>query len=351
MANPYSTSYDRVIASRVGDKYAFIAKGDGSVTKVGNYLKVDYKNGDKDAVKIGIWHGDVAGKYVSHTMVTDLVEGHKFKKGDVLAWNQGFFERDLFNPRNVVMKIGALSWVSLCEGNDTLEDGCAVSPKLAGMMATTFTKRKTIMVDFDQEIELLADLNNEVEYNDVLCRITNYIEGQDQTGASVSALEKFSGSNPKAGFTGKITSMRLIYMGDKEDMAPKLRELADRFDKELAKDKRELGGALPTTCQTKSSTFFGGEKVTENKLAISFFIDTRAEAGIGDKLVFGNQLKSIIGRVMEGVNRTESGIEIDARFGIRSVFARIVGSGFEVGAYNAMLYHGSMEFARLAEGG
>lgn len=350
VSSPYSTGYDRIIGSRVGKKFAFVAQQDGEITKVGDRIIVKYKDGTNEGVKLGIWHGEVAGEYISHTMVSDLVVGKKVKKGHVLAWNDGFFERDFLNPTNVVAKYGALSYVALCEGNDTLEDGCAISEELANDMTTVQTKRKTIIVNFDQEIEILKDVGDTVEYDDIIVRITNYVEGLDQTEESIAALEKFSGSNPTTGKSGKITGAELIYMGDKSDMSPKLRELADRFDKQKAKDKRELGSNFGSTCEVKNSVFFGGERVTENTLAISFFIDKDTPMGIGDKKVFVNQLKSVVGRKMTGVNETESGRKLGARFGLRSVFARIVGSAFIIGGNNLCIKWGNDEFVRLAEG-
>lgn len=351
MPNPFTTGYDRVIGARAGKEYVLIAQQDGFVKKLGNNIIVEYKDGTTDGVKLGVRHGNVAGEYVSSNMVTDMYKDKKFSKGDVIAWNEGYFERDFFDSKNVVMKYGALSYVALCEGNDTLEDGSAISQDLANKMSTVKTKRKTVIVNFDQEITLLKDIGDDVKYDDVICRISNYVEGIDETDASISALERFSGSNPTSGKSGKVTSMELIYMGEKSNMSPKLKELADRFDKEKLKDLKELGGKRPSNCQVINSVFFGGEKVTENTLALSFYIDKDSPMGIGDKKVFGNQLKSIAGRVMTGTNETESGLPLGARFGIRSVFARIVGSGFIVGGWNRVIDWGCREYVRLARGG
>lgn len=351
MPSPFSTGYDRVVPGRVGKEYVFIAEQDGVIKKLKDKLIVEYKDGSTDGIKIGVSHGVVAGEYIANIMITDLSEGHKFKQGDVLAWNEGNFERDFLDPKNVVMKFGALSYVALVEGEDTLEDSCAISEDLANKMSTITTKRKTVIVDFDQEITLLKDIGDNIKYDDILCRISNYIEGLEETDASVSALEKFSGSNPTAGKGGKISSMELIYMGDKNEMSPKLKALADRFDREKLKDFKELGGKRPTNCRVNSSVFFGGEKVTENTLAISFYIDKESPMGIGDKKVFGNQLKSVAGRVMTGTNETESGLPLGARFGIRSVFARIVGSGFIVGGWNRVIDWGCKEYVKIARGG
>lgn len=351
MASPYSTGYDRVMGSRVGSKFVFVAKANGKVVKAKGNLSVLYSDGEKEGVKLGIWHGEVAGNSVSHTMITDYSEGDSFKEGDVLAWNHGFFERDFIDSKNVVMKLGAMSFVALVEGNDVLEDGCAISTELAESLTTQITKRKTLLLDFGKNIDILKNVGDKVNYDDIIANISNYIEGIEDTEASLQALEKFSGSNPTAGSSGTITGMELIYMGEKADMAPKLRELADRFDKLKAKDKRELGGVRSGNCRVNNSVFFGGERVVEDTLAISIFIDEESPMIIGDKKVFGNQLKSVVGRIMTGVNETESGLKLGARFGTRSVFARIVESPMIIGGYSRIIHWGSNEFVRLARGG
>lgn len=351
IAAPYTTGYDMIIGERVGKEFVFVAQEDGVVKKVGRNLSVEYTSGKKDGFKLGIIHGESSGNSIAHKHITDLAKGSTFKKGDVLAWNSGFFEKHFYNTNNVVLKGGALSFVALVEGNDTLEDGCAISEDLAEKMTTTVTKKKTIIVNFDQEIELVKDIGSDVSYEDVICRISNYIPGIEETESTLSALEKYSGSNPSAGSSGTITGMELIYMGDKQDMAPKLKELADRFDSLVAADKRELGGRRPSSCATSEPVFMGGERVTQDTLAITFYIDKRSPMGIGDKKIFANQLKSIVGRKMTGINETESGIPLGAKFGLKSVFARIVGSGFISGGYNRVIHWGSHEFVRLARGG
>ena len=59
--------------------------------------------------------------------------------------------------------------------------------------------------------------------------------------------------------------------------------------------------------------------------------------GSGDKIVFGNQLKSVLSRVMSGVNETKSGKPIDAIFGYQSISNRIVQSAELIGTTNTLL--------------
>lgn len=55
------------------------------------------------------------------------------------------------------------------------------------------------------------------------------------------------------------------------------------------------------------------------------------------KGVFGNQLKTIVGRVMSGKNETESGVPIDAQFSYVSIANRIVLSPEIIGTTNTLL--------------
>lgn len=50
-----------------------------------------------------------------------------------------------------------------------------------------------------------------------------------------------------------------------------------------------------------------------------------------------NQLKSVIGRVMNGINETASGRQIDVIFGYQSVANRIVQSAELIGTTNILL--------------
>jgi len=60
-------------------------------------------------------------------------------------------------------------------------------------------------------------------------------------------------------------------------------------------------------------------------------------AGIGDKGVFANQLKTCFGEVMEKPVTTEDGQIVDAIFGYRSLEARIVESPIIIGTTATLL--------------
>lgn len=91
--------------------------------------------------------------------------------------------------------------------------------------------------------------------------------------------------------------------------------------------------------------------MTEDKVAIKIYIDGNITLGTGDKVVFGNQLKSTCSRVSTDEILTEDGQEIDAFFGYQSIASRIVLSPELSGTMNACLAALSKGMARIHKEG
>jgi hypothetical protein len=72
-------------------------------------------------------------------------------------------------------------------------------------------------------------------------------------------------------------------------------------------------------------------------MAIQIYITADVPAGVGDKGVFANQMKTVFGKVMEQELKTESGTVIDCVFGYKSVYDRIVNSPAIIGTTTTLL--------------
>ena len=93
-----------------------------------------------------------------------------------------------------------------------------------------------------------------------------------------------------------------------------------------------------------------GEPLQYDSLVIRFYITSDVVSTLGDKLVFANQLKSIISEVMDYEVKTESGLKIDAVFGAQSIFNRIVNSAFVIGTTNTLLEVIGKKAAKIYKG-
>ena len=60
-------------------------------------------------------------------------------------------------------------------------------------------------------------------------------------------------------------------------------------------------------------------------------------AGVVDKGVFANQMKTVFSEIIDYDIRTESGLKLDGWFGALSIFKRIVNSPITIGTTNVLL--------------
>jgi len=336
---PVRTGYEQVIAHRTSSLFAASAKKDGKVVAVNDSgIMVEYADGEIKGFPLGRKYGAAAGMTIPHTLVTELKEGQKFKAGDIITYNNGFFERDVLNPKNVVWMQGALVKVALMENPATLEDSSMISPKVSDLMRTKITKVRMIKLNFDQVISRVRKPGEVLKTEDILCVIEDSVTANqnlfDET--SLDTLRALSAHTPTAKAKGVLEHIEVFYHGDKEDMSESLRALATACDKGLV-TRQKAEGKKAYTGQVDDSFRVEGDPLMLDTLVIKFYITSEVPAGEGDKGVFANQLKTVFGKVMTGEVKSESGVIVDAIFGAKSVDDRIVNSPYAMGTTTTLL--------------
>lgn len=333
------TGYESVIAQRTTDLFAYSAVMKGKVVgknKLG--IVVEYEDGSRKGVNLGRQFGRAEGSVYPHDIVTWMKEGDVFEKGDIIAYNDGFFEKDLFNPNHVIMKNTMNVKTALYESNQTHEDGSAVSKRVSESLTAKTTKVKSITVSFKQALREIVKVGQDVNPKTLLAiiedEITSGISGFDEE--SLLLLSNLSKQAPKAKYTGTIDKIEVFYHGFKDDMSPSLKALADYSDKVLA-DQHRSSGKPVISGQVTDDYRVGGTPLGLDKAEIKFYITVRSHCGTGDKIIFANQLKSVIGEVMDYDVHTESGEAIDGIFSNRGIAARIVNSPYIIGTTSTLL--------------
>ena len=337
--SPVRTGYEQVIAQRTSDTFAFAARKDGRVISRNNTgLIIEYEDGTRKGVEIGRRFGQAAGLTVPHDVVCQVKAGDVFKKGDVLTYNSGFFEKDILNPNNVVWKNGLTVKTILYESSQTLEDASSISKRLSEKLTTKLTKIKTLVVTFDQQIRNIVNVGDHVEPDTVLCIIEDAVTSNSNLfdEDSLNTLKLLSGQSPSAKEKGVIDKIEVFYNGDKDDMSDSIRELTNTTDREMSKASRSFG-KNPFTGRVTDSFRVDSDPLGIDTAAIRIYITSDVIGGVGDKIVFCNQMKSVISEVMTTDMITESGDIIDAVFGQASIEARVVTSPSVIGTTNTIL--------------
>lgn len=333
------TGYEQIVGSRNSDLFCFIAKKPGKVISLNDSgVVVEYNTGEKIGVELGRRYGSAAGLTIPHDVVPNVVLGQEFSDGDCIAYNKGFFEPDVLNPKQVIWKSSMLVKTVLLESTDTLEDSSAISSRISRQLRTQITSIRTIVVSFEQEIHRLVKAGDSLEYESILCVIEDAVTAGSGLidSETLDTLQVLSSQTPQAKSKGVVERVEIYYNGDREDMSESLEALTDISDKQISRRMRSMG-RKPFTGSVDENFRIENEPLNLDTAAIRIYITSDVDAGTGDKGVFANQLKTVFGRVYEDNVRTESGTPIDAVFGALSVDDRIVTSPFVIGTTTTLL--------------
>jgi hypothetical protein len=319
--------------------FCYNAKLDGKVVSIEEKgIIIEYVDGTKKGIELGRTYGKAEGSVYPHDIVSFMKVNQKFKKGDTIAYNTGFFEQDILDPSRVIMKNSMVVKTVLYESNQTLEDSSVISRDISRKMSAKTTKMRNFVLDFNQGLRDVVKIGQKVSPNDILMVIEDEITSMTDVfdEQSLDTLKSLSKQAPRASYLGVVDRIEVYYNGDKTDMHPTIKALADRSDREIASICKAKGE--PTvTGQVDDDYRVSGTPLTMDKVEIKFYITVTTEAGIGDKGVFSAQLKSVIGEVMDYSMTTEDGTKIDAVFGTRSVYNRIALSPYLNGMATTLL--------------
>lgn len=333
------TGYEEIVPQRTGSMYAITAKQPGKVTDVNEHgVIIEYEDGQVQGYETGIRCGKAAGLVIPHNIVTPLKKGEKVQVGYPIIYNSGFFEPDFFDPKKIVWKNSMDATTVLWESVDTHDDASSISVEFSQRMKTTIAKVKTVVVAFDTVVSRLIPIGKEVEFSTSVCVLQDSVSAAsgafDET--TLDSLSELSTQSPKAGVKGKVSNVEIYYHGDLEDMGDSLRSLARISDKRMA-DKAKALGKTAYTGQVDSGFRIDGDALPLDHVAIQVTILQDVSMGVGDKGVFGAQLKSVISATMTSPMTTKSGRKIDAIFGYKSIDDRIVFSPYILGSTSMVL--------------
>lgn len=338
-STPLSTGYDRIIAHRTDELFAVPAKKDGVVIHCDkDVIVIRYDDETTKSIQLGRRFGSAGGLTLPHTVRTDFKVGDKIRKGDIVSYNEGFFEPSYHEPGQVLWKAGVMAYTALMEGMYTLEDSSAISNKLAARLGSDVTKVRTVVINFDQGIRNSVKVGDHVDLETVLCIIEDEVSVQAGLFDDESAdlLKKMSNMTPRAKTVGYIDKVEVFYHGDPEEMSESLQMLVGESDKQR-RDLAKRMGEPAITGSVDQSLRVDGKGLDRGQVAIRYYISHNVSMGVGDKGVFANQMKTVVGHVLEGTHETIDGEEIDAVFGYTSLLNRIVLSPMIIGTTNTTL--------------
>lgn len=331
--SPISTGYDHVLAHRVDEVFAVPASKNGEVVeRTDEHMVVAYEDGTFEHIDLTTQYGISAGSVYPQKQASTFQLGDKVQAGDILKYNSGFFKPSKFHRHQVQWKAGVIARTALMEASYTLEDSSAIDDWLSSQLGSEVTKVKTVVVRFDQTVRNLVKEGDHTDITSILCTIEDAVTADSGlfSDDDLETLRMMSSATPTAGAVGEVSKIEVFYHGDTDDMSDSLLELVSAHDKRRRKIAKRLGKPV-VTGQVDQSLRIDGNGLELDHVAIKIYITHREGMGVGDKAVFCNQMKTVVGHRLNGINETESGKQINAIFGAKSVMDRIVLSALLIG--------------------
>ena len=371
-----SNGSERVMPYHCSKDWVFVAKENGVVKEYDEKLGlmiVEYENGEHDAVELKrIAKNGAGGFHVSKHMNVNYKKGDKFKKNDILAYEDKFFsENSAFGNR---FNIGSLQKVALLSSSMTYEDSSYISKKLSREMATDIIMQKQAVLGPNTNVDFLVKIGEKVQNGDELIRFEKSFNEETINQLLFNVGDEFkediimSGKDKvKSKYSGVIEDIKVYCTVELEELSPSLRQIVSQYynkvnSKKKLLEKYDKGGSVvkcnmlfnePTgKVEPNGNGVFRGAKVNDGVI-IEFYIKVHDEVGIGDKIVFFSALKSIVGSVIpEGQEaytlfRPEEGI--DAVLSCNSLIARGVTSAPKMIMSNKLLVELSRKLKDIYE--
>lgn len=346
------TGYDSVLAHRTSTLYSKVANDHGQVTGVEkDQLLVTYSDGTTDKYPLGFVIGEASGEYHRHTRVTDLKVGDKFKKGDVIGWDEQWFKRDPFNPGQVVLLTGYQVRIAMVEDQDTYEDSIAMSRELASIFITPFLNPVPFTMQANHSIALRVKIGDEVDYDAILCEIEDSAAfgGTSEVQDLSNEINRLGIRQIRSKNHGTIVDIDVKYNSPFEEMSETIAKLVKDGDK---KRKRfmETEGKKPVTGAVNSNLNVAKPVIPPGLVAITIYIETLDGSTTADKYVLGNQMKATTGYVMPKAIYTKSGKRVDVKKSFKGVLNRMVNSLRDEAVTGELVSDVSLQAARIYRG-
>jgi len=119
-------------------------------------------------------------------------------------------------------------------------------------------------------------------------------------------------------------------------MSPTLKAICSKLDKEIEQNTKDTQYPIKNN-RVSSEYRVEGKNLQLDTLELKVYITIDLTSGVGDKLIFGSQLKTIIGDVFNDKYYTDKGEEVQAFFAFRGIYNRIVLSPILMGTTKLLL--------------
>lgn len=315
---------EKILPYHLSDEFALNAKEDGQVIeKDDDFMVIKYKSGKYRTIDLTkqIRKNSSAGFYIPVQLVTNMKAGQKFKKNEILAWEDRAFKKN-GNDAEVAMRLGPLVKVAILPAWDIYEDSAPVSRRASNAMTAPMIMPVEVVLDKNAYVSKMCKVGDKVNAGDSIMVFDNYHEDEEVLAMMQSLradlqedVIESAYSKKTTHYTGEIVSIDITITVPVEELSETLQAVVKENWKKLKKRDRLVNkyknsgdmnyyksGILMTESMDPVEPDYQGKvkgKVVNEGVIITFYIEFHDTLARGDKIAAQFALKSVTSHVID----------------------------------------------------
>lgn len=315
---------EKVLPYHLSNEFVVNAEDDGQVIeKDDDFMVIRYKNGKYHTIDLTkqVRKNSSAGFYITVQQTTNLKAGQKFKKNEIIAWEDRAFKKNK-NEAEVAMRLGPLVKIAIIPSWDIYEDSAPVSRRASTAMTASMVMPVEVVLDKNAYVSKICKVGDKVNAGDAVMVFDNYHEDEDVL-AMIQTLRadlkedviESAYSRKTTHYTGEICKIEVIPTVPVEELSESLQKIVKENWKKLEKRDRLVNkysnkddmnyyksGMLLTDTTDPVQPDYQGKvkgKVVNEGVIITFYIEFHDTLARGDKIASEFALKSVTSHVID----------------------------------------------------
>lgn len=248
--------------------------------------------------------------------MSDLKEGDKFKKNDILARDKNFFTESLGNTK---FNIGSFQKIACMSSYTTFEDATFITNKLTEDMASEIVYQKQIQLGKNSNVDYFVKIGDTIKSGEPLIQFEQSFEEENlnkflkNIGEELKEEIKNLGKTAiKSKVSGVVEDIKIYCTVELEELSPSLRNIVKGYYDSIKKENKIVekydkgsgvykAGVLFTEPSDKTEPTRDGKVkgiMIEDGVLIEVYIKYIDRFAVGDKLTYYSALKSIVSEII-----------------------------------------------------
>ena len=239
---------DEAMTYMSSENYIIRAEMDGTVEELipDDHMIVKYSNGKGKyiSLKDEIRKNSDGGFFITIKFTTDKKQGSKFKKEDILAWDNKSFSNRNGETNNLAYDVGVLAYVAIMSTDEGFEDSTAISQWLSEALGSEVVAQSDVELGAKTNIYNIVKVGQSIQEGDPLIIFQNNFDEEDANILLKNITDQDFVSDLgririKAKYTGIIEDIKIYRTCEDSELSDSLKKLVAQYDKGI-KNKKAL---------------------------------------------------------------------------------------------------------------